>query len=210
METNSWSKLWKCPPLNNGIIQWWCGNESETTACQTGINAYFPDYTSGSILGFPPVRPSPSAATRYSSYIVPTTISAGAGSNVITVSGSSSAKPATKPLVSAQIVGQSTGLPTGSSVPAQAQEHSASLPTAIGAGIGVPLGIATIGILGFLFWKEAVRQRRSNLQTLRQETMRGNEDSSPATAIEEPRAEFPDTPLPRELGDTGKTEIPSN
>lgn len=41
---------------------------------------------------------------------------AGADLKVITVTGSSPAKPATKPLVSAHIVGQSTGLPTGSSV----------------------------------------------------------------------------------------------
>ena len=86
-----------------------------------------------------------------------TNVSEGADPKVITVSGSSSVKPATKRLVSAQIVGQSTGLPTESSVPVQPQEHSASLPTAIGVGIGVPLGVATVGFLGFLFRKEAVR-----------------------------------------------------
>ena len=50
VETKSWSNLWRCPPVNNEV-QWWCGDETETTACQGGNLASFPNYTSGHVLG---------------------------------------------------------------------------------------------------------------------------------------------------------------
>lgn len=187
---------------------WWCGNESETTPCQTGIDATFPQYTSGTILGFPPIAPLPPVSTKILSNIVATTFSAGANLKAITITTSSLIKTSTEPLISTQIQGQSTRLPIDTPTPIQTQKHAASLPTAIGVGIGIPLGVFTIGFLGFLFWKEAARQRRRKPQILSQGLVLGKGDRSATAAIGAPWSELPDAQLPRELDDTGRRELP--
>ena len=143
VQTNSWSNLWRCAPVNNEPIQWWCGNESRTPACHAGPDALFPSHQSGSILGFPPITPSSSALITTSSV------------TVITAAPVTTASPAKTS--------------TNASVPVRTQKNSATLPTALGVGIGVPLAIATIGFLGFLFWREAARRHRSKPRTLSQE-----------------------------------------
>ena len=186
VQKDTWSNIWLCPSLNNGPIQWWCGNESETTACRNGIDAYFLNYTKGAILGFPPVTSSSSAGTKISTDTVTATFFAGSTSNPTNVLASSPSKAS-----------------TDSSTPTQTQGHSTSLPTAIGVGVGVPLGIAALGFLGFLLWKIVGRQRTSRETTL------GTGDQSTTVAIRGQWTELPDTQSPRELGGTGRSQLPS-
>ena len=179
--------------MNNGPIQWWCGNESKTTACRDGIDAYFLNYTKGSILGFPPITSSSSVGTKLASDIVTTTFSAKPTSNPTSVLVSSPSKTSTDP-----------------SLPTQTQGHSASLPTAIGVGVGVPLGIASLGFLGFLFWKQLGRQRTSQGRVLSQGPTLGTGDHSITAAIGGQWTELPDIQSPRELGGTDRKELPSS
>ena len=193
VQKDTWSNLWLCPSLNNGPIQWWCGNESKTTACRDGIDAYFLNYTKGSILGFPPVTSSSSAGTKLASDIVTTTFSAKPTSNPTSVLVSSPSKTS-----------------TDLSLPTQTQGHSGSLPTAIGVGVGVPLGIASLSFLGFLFWKQVGRQRTSQSRVLSQGPTLGTGDQSATAATRRQWTELPDIQSPRELGDTGRKELPSS
>lgn len=109
----------------------------------------------------------------------------------------------------AQTQGQSTRLPTGSSVPAQTEAPSSSLPTAIGVGIGVPLGIAIVGFLGFFFWKEAMRQRRTKPRTLSQKTGLNNDGQLAAATVDGQWTELPDAQIPRELDGHERIELSS-
>ena len=212
VQKDTWSNLWLCPSLNNGPIQWWCGNESKITACQDGTDAYFNNYTKGSILGFPPVTSSSSAGTKLSSDIVTTTFSAQPISNTISVLVSPPSKTSTDPSLPTQTQGPSK-TSTDPSLPTQTQGHSASSPTAIGAGVGVPLGIAFLG-LGFLFWKQVGRQRASQSRVLSQGPTQGitqgTSDQSATAAIRGQWTELPDIQSPRELGDTGRKELPGS
>ena len=101
----------------------------------------------------------------------------------MTVSASSSAKTTTNP-----------------SVPAQTQGRSASLPTTIGLAIGIPLGIAVVGFLSFVMWEEAGRQRKSEARRLNQQLALEKGGQSATAAINQPRTELPDTPLPFSVG----------
>jgi hypothetical protein len=47
-----------------------------------------------------------------------------------------------------------------STSPAQGSSTSSTLPTAIGAGVGVPLGLLAIGVIAFLFWRVRRKNRR--------------------------------------------------
>ena len=180
-----------------------------TTACKAGINASFVSYTEGSILGFPPLTPSPSASFESSSNLVTTTFSAGPTSKAPTVTASSLADTSTGSPMPAQTQEQSTRLPTGPPVPAQTQAQSTSLPTAIGVGIGVPLGIATVAFIGFLFWKEVVRQHKRDSRKPIQEIGMNNGGQFDAATIDGRWTELPDAQLPRELDGHGRTELPS-
>ena len=92
---------------------------------------------------------------------------------------------------------------------AQTEERSATLPTALGVGIGVPLGIATIGLLGFLFWKEIARQRKSEPQPRSsQETVLNNGGHFGTTNDRGWSNELRDTQSVGELEGQGKTELP--
>ena len=192
---HTWSKLWLCPSLNNGPVQWWCGNESETTPCRNGVDAYFLNFTKGAVLGFPPITSSSSAGTKIFSDIVTTTFSAEPTSNPASVLASSPSKTSTDP-----------------SMPTQTQGHSASLPTAVGVGIGVPLGIACLGFLGFLFWKQVGRQRSCTSQSrvLREGPTLAIGDQPATAAIREQWSELPGIQSPRELGGTSRKEVPSS
>lgn len=207
VQTSGKSNLWHCPPVNNANEGWWCGNSGETTPCQPGIHASFVPYTTGYILGFPPLITPTSALTKDPSNLVITGSSVGPSSKTSTISTSSPMDTSTGPFVPTRTQEQSTRLPTDPPIPAQTQAHSTSLPTAIGVGIGVPLGIATIGLLAFLFWKESVRQRRSKPRITSQEI--GLNGGHFVAATFGSRTELPDTQLPREVCGRGRTELPS-
>ena len=200
MNKTQGANLWPCRPVNYEPSQWWCGDVSVTPICQSGNQAHFRDYTSGSILGFPPITSSPSAATQSSCDWATTTFY---------IPASSPAKMSTAPSLSAQTQRRSTNLPTDPPAPAQSQEPAASLPTAIGFGVGIPLGIAAIGFLGFLFWKAAGQERKSKSRILSQNYALGHGDQSASALIDRPWAELPGAQLPIELEDTSERILPS-
>ena len=196
-------------------MQWWCGNETETTASQGGIHASFPSHTSGHVLGLPPLTPLSSTPTRSSNNALTTasSISAGPSSKSIYIPASSPVNTFTGPSAPAQTQEQSAPTPTGSPTPEPTQNHSTSLPTAIGVGIGIgigaPLGSAVIGLFGFLFWRETQRQRKLKPQIPSQRPVPENEDQSAATLMDRRWPELPDTPLPREIDGRVRAELSS-
>ena len=211
---SSWANLWICPQSN----QRWCGPNEREEACQV-TNGHFNNYTAGSILGFPPLTSSTSAATATATDLATPAFCAGPSSKTVTVPASSPAKRATvspsssspvktstNPPLSAQTQDYSTSLPTDSSTISHTQEHSASLPIAIGVGIGVPLVITAIGFLGFLCWKEAGRQRIRGSRWVSRES----NNQSVTVPVDRSWNELPDASLPRELDGIGRAELPNN
>ena len=186
---SSSSNIWQCPPVNNGPIRWWCGDSTVTTPCQSGVNASFYNPTTASELGLPPVTFSQSVATKTVNGLV----------IIIFSPGLTDSKATTVPAMTY----------TDPSVPAQTPAHSASLPTAVGFGVGIPLGIAAIGFLGFLYWRAVGRQDKSRSRILSQENALGNGDRSASVAIDRPWPRLPDAQLPIELDDFGRRELPS-
>ena len=120
-------------------IEWWCGNDFETTVCQTGISASFVNYTSGYILGYPFVTYSPSAPTE-------------SPSNLVNITFSAETNLKSTIVLESPLANTFTGPP----VPPQTEEYSTSPLTAIGVGIGIPLGIVAIGFFGFLVLERSV------------------------------------------------------
>ena len=135
-----------------------------------------------------------SAGTSFESLsiLVTTTLSAGLSSSPITV-------PA------ASLDNASRRAP----LPSQTHHHRTSIPTAVGFGIGIPLGAATIGLLGFLFWKNAMRQRRDSLRTPDQNPVLAPGGQFAAAAIDGRWIDLPEAQSPRELDGQGRTELPS-
>jgi len=88
------------------------------------------DYSGASALGFPPVTAPP-----YAQAAVATSTGGSAGTSPTSTTGSS----------------------VPSNTPGSSHQDNKT-PTAIGAGIGVPLGVAAIGLLAFLFWRESRRR----------------------------------------------------
>lgn len=225
--TSSWANLWMCPPNTPGIGQWWCGVDEDQNACQSGDGGHFGTYPSGSILGFPPITSSSSLATITSSLLSTTTIFAGLCSEATTVPVSSPAKASTDHTLSAQTQGYSTSLAIDVSAPsddqnclaspsttagvalAQSVGSSTKLPTTIGVAVGIPLGMFVIGFLALSFWKERTRRYRSDKRIVSPETVSKKDDQPVGAAAKSPWIELADNPLPRELGDTGKRELPS-
>ena len=163
--------------MNNGFIQWWCGNESVTPACHSGDQAHLVDYSSGSILGVGPVTPTPCSTI---------------GTQIYSTSFHASNTPTT--LTTTQ---NAASVPPTATPPPQSQPSQSA--TAIGAGIGVPLGIAATGFLGLIFWRERRRRKPHN----NPETMRPKHDTT--QAHNGWGAELWDTPLRRELHGSGGT-----
>ena len=223
---NRGANIWPCQPENSEPSQWWCGDVGVTPICHSGNQAYIHDYTSGSILGFPPTTSSPSAATQSSCKLATTTFYVPAYSPTKMCSDPSlpvqtqrrstnlptalsPAKISTASSLPVQTQTWSTNLPTNPPAPAASQKHSASLSTAIGFGVGIPLGIAAIGFLSFLFWKVAGWQRKSKRGTLSQEHALGHGHQSTNAVINRMWTELPDAQLPIELDDTSRREPPS-
>ena len=76
----------------------------------------------------------------------------------------------------------------------------------MGVGIGVPLGIAIIGLFGSLFWRETMRQRQFNSRILSQKSVHENVGQfAPMFTVE-----LPDAQLPREMDGLGRVELSNN
>ena len=123
-------------------------------------------------------------------------------------------KAATVPALSATTVTATSPAKTltDSSEPFHLQKHSASLPTVLGVAIGVPLGIVTVGFLGFLSWREVARRRRSKPHVLSQEAVLYQMDKSAVAAADGSWTrdhELPDAQRPGELDGNARIELPS-
>ena len=197
--------LWKCPRMTKTTnasepYEWWCGNDEETPPCQTGPDSSFVTYTDATALLIAPTTSSPSSAIDASTK--PISLS----SSSTDVTSIDTATPRQNPHES---IGQSTAkdaaptshAPRTVATSAQGQPPSNKLPTAIGVGIGVPLGIATIGFLGFLFTRETkLKDKRKSTNSSHASGSRVNVDASPR--------ELRDTGRPYELEDSGRKEMP--
>ena len=128
-----------CPPINHGASQWWCGDSGEAIPCQNVSVGHLVDFTGGPVLGFPPITSSASVE--------------GSTTTSPQGSGATSSSRSSPGLVAS---------PTSS----QAPQQSSKTPIAIGAGIGAPLGLAAIGLLAFLFWRESRGTRAVNSRAL--------------------------------------------
>ena len=198
-----WANLWMCPPVNNEPVRWWCGNESETAPCQTGVDANFPIYTRGYILGFPPITSllSASVTTATAGTTVITPFSAGPDWKGATV---------TVPSIITVTAASQSKAPTDLSLPVQFQKHPASLTTAQGVAIGVTLGVVAIGFFSFLSWREAARRRGSKPPVHSQEAVLDQTGKSAVAPIDRPwleSHELQDAQRPLELGGRARTEL---
>ncbi len=149
--------MWHCGAANTKLEgPWWVGDENIATPCESGQGASFtvwPSANVGKVI---------QRATSTSSSASASTSQAGqtrpaSSSTPSTTSASSFPAKAT--------LGTSSGdLP---SVPVTNQPGDSSgsgdtLSLALGIGLGVPLGVASIGFLAFLLWK-ARRQKQPSM-----------------------------------------------
>ena len=179
-------ELWKCPVMYEKLLpgvgdsQWWCGDPANTMPCQPGNNARLVSYTSGEILGIPPITSTLSPAMDCPSSSMTGTFSIERivlSSSISTNAFSGVAEPTQTQHDSANLpftkdIASTAHACTDAAATTQDQRQASSLPTAIGVGIGVPLAIASIGFPGFLFSRDAksrhkrkpiVSSQRSNL-----------------------------------------------
>ena len=95
--------------------------------------------------------------------------------------------------------------------PSQPPNQETKQASAIGAGIGVPLGVAAIGFLGLLFWRETKRRNMNKRQILNA----GNGDAQGGwpfanQATQKGGSELLDTQTPWELDHRkGVVEMPA-
>ena len=188
VHSDQYSNIWICPPTNHGASDWWCGNSTEATPCQNASNSVgrFETYTGGIVLGLPPITsssaPTPPATTNAQATPAPSLLTA-------SPHPVASNKPSQSPTVS--------------------QSRGENYSTAIGVGIGVPLGVAVIGCLAFLLWRE---QRRNHFRkpVKLAAGLDPSLDLAAASNIER-REELPNSQIPRELDHSvGKVEISAN
>ena len=145
--------LWRCPHTTKNTsepLEWWCSDEPETLPCQTGADANCVSYTAGSALGIPPITSILSSAIDTSTKLISLSSSSTAATSIDTATPTQDQHESID-LSTAKDAVPTSHAPTTARTSAQGQPQSNKLPTAIGVGIGVPLEIATIGFLGFLF-----------------------------------------------------------
>ena len=109
--------------------------------------------------------------------------------------------------VTAQTQEQSTPTSTESPTLRSTQNHSTSLSTAIEVGIGVPLGLAVIGLFGFLFWRETMRQRKFEPRIRSQRPVPEEKDRSTTMFMDGRLPKLPNAQLPREMDGPGRFEL---
>ena len=188
---NVWSNLWMCPPPNYETALWWCGNNSQETPCQTTskVIGTLQGYTSGSILGIATSTISEATATSIHSSAISTSASASPSTNVCPSAYASA-----------------TVTTTSSAEPVHSSHETNWTPFAIAISIGVPLGLALIGLLSFLLWKLLLNSRTPT------ETYKATSKLHQALERSHGRSyqiEVPDSQIPWELDHgNGKSELP--
>ena len=148
--------MWNCGAADNRLEgPWWVGDEKRVIPCQSGQGASFtawPRETIGKVIQrTTSTSSSASASTSQTGQTSPA--SSSTPSTTSALSPTTQATPRTS----------SVDLP---SVPATNQPGGSSgsgdrLSLALGIGLGVPLGIASIGFLAFLLWKARHQKRPS-------------------------------------------------
>lgn len=215
VQTGGVSNIWHCPGINNTPSFYWCGDEGKVVACQKGSNvsntqSAFP-IPSPTILGFPSVDSTSSApvaapATVQHSTTVEHSTTEQHSTTVATPVTLISAAPAT--------LSSTMAASTTASGPSEHSNQATQQTTAIGAGIGVPLGVAAIGFLVLLCWRE-IRRENMKKQQRQQHPRSGNDDAQggfPLASKAFPRsgAELPDSQIPWELDHrAGIVEMPA-
>ena len=214
-----------------GPYQWWCGDLRKRTPCQAGVDANFVNYTSGHFLGTaisrstlqsaawstptqPNTLPASSSTNPFTGAAAPTTIqheaiSPSTATDVAPIdptatnaASSTQSQPHQNSLLSTTSVGAPDQASTNSAASAESPPQSSSLPTAIGVGIGVPLGIAVTGFLGFLFAREArlKKDQKKAVSPIDKGEVKAN--------LGGPKLELHDEPRPFEVGGNGVLELP--
>lgn len=172
----------------------------ETVPCQTGPDSSFVSYTGGSAQGIAPITSILSSAIDTSTKPISLSSSSTAVTSIDTATPKQDQHESIN-LLTAKDTVPTSHAPTTAETSAQGQPQSNKLPTAIGVGIGVPLGIATIGFLGFLFTRETkLKDKRKSINSSYESALKVNVNASPM--------ELRDTHRPYELEDSGRNEMP--
>ena len=133
--------MWFCGSSRGSLGgPWWAGDEQETTPCKSGKSATFTIWPSANV-----------------GKVIK---SGGSSSSVLSTTGSSSplARSTLSVSTTTSIVETSVATRSGT---ANTETNENKLPTALGAGLGIPLGIAAVGFLAFLYWR--VRQQKTTI-----------------------------------------------
>ena len=197
--------LWKCPRATKTTStsppqQWWCGNDLDTPPCQTAPNSSFVTYTDGTALLIAPTKSTPSSAIDASTKPISLSSSPTAVTSIDTATATQNPHESISQS-SAKDAVPTSHAPRAVATSSQSQPQSNKLPTAIGVGIGVPLGIATIGFLGFLFTRETKLKDKM-------ESTSSSHGSESDVNVYASRMELRDTERPYELGGIGRNEMP--
>ena len=157
--TDSWANIYPCPSLNGTFTDvFCCNNQWDTTCCDNPI--YWNGFGEGAEVFLPHGDKSPSASTTLLSLAGrnSSTSSLPLSSNVDIISSPISSLPSTTTALSAN---ESLVLATSSCAsPPQSNGH-----VALGAEVGVPLGVLLLLALSFLLLVEH-RRRKSSEKTL--------------------------------------------
>ena len=176
--------------MNASDFQWWCGDYSDTLPCHTGVHGTLVSYTSGSALG---IASTQSTATKTSTQ--PSTLSAYS----LAVTDTGAATPAPTQRASNSLPAATNLASTNAAASTQNQSRSNGLPVALGTGIGVPLGIVAIGLVGFLFFRQAkLRDNREPVALSAGREVGANVGAGPD------RLELHNAPLPYEMDGHGR------
>lgn len=141
-------------PYNNIGGEYWVGDTELTTPCRSGRRASFtpwPTADIGKVIRRPALSSSESVTTSSSDQ---------------TTFASSSALSATSAstfTVSSELVASSVNASSvaGTHQPGDSTASADRQSLALGAGLGVPLGMASLGFMAFLFWKLRQQKQKS-------------------------------------------------
>ena len=229
------ANIWKCPSsgqymwCGDQATVGYCGSFANTSGVQFALPIEY--YNGGSVLGCPPVTSAQRDTLTVTHSADSVNITTSVESPTMTTSSlSTSFPPSTSAVVSvtpsvsfsssqaAILKASATYLASSSTIQGTSTgsvslpEHSQSPPqnsntaTAIGAGIGVPLSAAVIGLLGLIFWNKSKKSENVQRDELDMRQKLCNLRRSMMTVGRE--RELPDNQRPWEAdADAGKAEL---
>lgn len=185
---DAWANIEKCVKPTGSGFYWWCGETSATT-CKIGNDASTFPVAAGVLQT---IITEPEAA-------ISTSIKAtSAFSSTTSITSSSASLIAGTPVTIMATVTSPTRNNGGS-------DRSDKTPVAIGAGVGIPLGIAALGFLGFLIRREQNlgKQRRGDKAVPRTTQQEYSPTNGAATILQ--RSPVP--PFGELMGDMAESEL---